>query len=275
MNAKANQPSFVTLRNGMRLEYIEQGAAGGVPVVFLHGVTDSCRSFAPVLRRLPPSIRALALSQRGHGGSDRPDAGYTYCDFSEDVCAFLDALAIPHAVVVGHSMGSLVAQRFALDYPARVAGLVLAGAFSTLYRDPGLSDFVSASIDSLTDPIPRVFACAWQRGTLARPIDPKFLETVIRETRKPPARVWRAAFHTFLTTPDFSRELEAVSVPALLSWGDRDTYASRAHQDTLLAAMPRATLSVHEGAGHALHWEDPVAFTAELSTFIVERTAYA
>ena len=204
-----------------------------------------------------------------------PTRATVYRDLSEDLRAFLDTLAITRAFVVGHSMGSMVAQRFAVDHPARVTGLVLVGAFSTLYRDPGLSDFVAASIDSLADPIPTAFAREWQLSTAARPIEPRFLETVVRETRKPPARVWRAAFHAFLATPDFSRELAAVSVPTLLAWGDRDVYATRAHQDALLAAIPHARLSVYEGAGHALHWEDPAAFAAEISSFITESTKNA
>jgi non-heme chloroperoxidase len=264
-------PSFVTLATGLRLEYVEHGPADGIPVVFLHGVTDSWRSFEPVLHFLPPTTRAFAISQRGHGDSGCPDSGYTYRDLSEDLRAFLDALALPRVIVVGHSMGSMVAQRFVVDHPERVAGLVLIGAFATLYRDPGLSDFVVASIDTLADPIPTAFAREWQLSTVARPIEPQFLETVVRETCRPPARVWRAAFHAFLSTPDFSSELASVSVHTLLVWGDRDSYAPRAHQDALLGALPHAHLSVYDGAGHALHWEDPAAFAAEISAF-VDRT---
>ena len=126
MNFEPNQPaspSFVTLASGLRLEYLEQGQADGIPVVFLHGVTDSCRSFEPVLSHLTPKIRAIAISQRGHGDSGRPDTGYRYRDLSEDLLAFLDALAIPCAVVAGHSMGSLVAQRFAICWRSNSGSL--------------------------------------------------------------------------------------------------------------------------------------------------------
>jgi hypothetical protein len=53
---------------------------------------------------------------------------------------------------------------------------------------------------------------------------------------------------------------------------NRDIYAPRSHQDALLAAIPHARLSVYEGAGHALHWEDPAAFAAEISASLTERT---
>ena len=60
------------LPDGLRLPYVERGDPAGIPVVFLHGITDSWRSFQLVLPHLPPSIRALALTQRGHGDASRP-----------------------------------------------------------------------------------------------------------------------------------------------------------------------------------------------------------
>lgn len=76
--------TFVSLSTGMRIEYVEQGqaAADGVPAIFLHGVTDSWRSFEVVLPLLPPSLHALVLSQRGHGDSSRPTSGYRLVDMS-------------------------------------------------------------------------------------------------------------------------------------------------------------------------------------------------
>src|SRR5262245_45048593 len=66
----------VKLPSGIKLQYVEQGNGDGVPLVFLHGYTDSWRSFERVLPHLPESIRAFALTQRGHGDADRPAAGY-------------------------------------------------------------------------------------------------------------------------------------------------------------------------------------------------------
>ena len=65
-------------------------------------------------------IRAYALTRRGHGHADRPAAGCRTRDFA----AFLDALGIARAIVVGHSMASTSALRFAIDYPERLSGLV-------------------------------------------------------------------------------------------------------------------------------------------------------
>ena len=143
---------FVSLSTGVRIEYVEQGKADGEPVIFLHGVTDSWRSFERVLPLLPPNIHAFALSQRGHGDSSRPTSGYRFADMSADLLAFLDAMGLRTAIIVGHSMGASVAQRFVIDHPDRVERFVVMGAFST-FDDPGFADFVASSIAPLTDPI--------------------------------------------------------------------------------------------------------------------------
>ena len=64
------------LRGGLRIPYVEHGDRTGTPVLMLHGYTDSWRSFEPLLRHLPPGLRAIAPSQRGHGDAGRPAVGY-------------------------------------------------------------------------------------------------------------------------------------------------------------------------------------------------------
>jgi len=94
--------STSTLPTGVTLQYAERGSASGVPVFLLHGVTDSWRSFEHVLPYLPSTIRAIAVTLRGHGDSSRPEGGYRYAEMAGDVRALMDALGIPAAVVVGH-----------------------------------------------------------------------------------------------------------------------------------------------------------------------------
>jgi non-heme chloroperoxidase len=264
---------FVSLSTGIRIEYVEQGPAetDGVPVIFLHGVTDSWRSFEAVLPLLPPHIHAFALSQRGHGDSSLPTSGYRLADMSADLLGFFDAMGLRTAILVGHSMGASVAQRFVIDHPDRVERLALMGAFAT-FDDPGLVDFVASSIVPVTDPIAASFAREWQLSTLARPMSAAHLDAVVSETLKVPARVWRDAFDGFLKTPDFTSELTEVSVPVLLMWGDHDSYALRAAQDRLREVMPKAQFIAYEGSGHAFHWEDPEQFTKDLVPFLTSRT---
>src|SRR5690349_21198283 len=94
----------VALPNGPRLAYAELGEPDGIPLLLLHGVTDSWRSFETVMPHLPDGLRAIALSQRGHGESDRPKEGYRPQDLARDIASFMDALGIPAAILVGHSM---------------------------------------------------------------------------------------------------------------------------------------------------------------------------
>jgi pimeloyl-ACP methyl ester carboxylesterase len=94
-------------------------------------------------------------------------------------------------------------------------------------------------------------------------------DAVVSETLKVPARVWRAAFEAFLSTPDFSAELTRVSVPTLIAWGDKDAYAHRDSQERLRAVLRGARFRVYEGGGHGFHWEDPARFAADLAAFLI------
>ena len=91
----------ITLGSGLNLPYAEVGDPEGIPVVFLHAFGDSWRSFEAVLERLPYSLHAYALTQRGHGDADRPAGNYRPEDVAADVVAFLDGAAIDSAALVG------------------------------------------------------------------------------------------------------------------------------------------------------------------------------
>lgn len=246
---------------------MEQGDPAGVPVIFLHGITDSWRSFEPVLPHLPHAIHAFALTQRGHGESERPATGYRPQDFAADVAAFMDALDLERAVVAGHSMGSTNAQRFGVDYPGRILGLVLMGSFASFLDKPGLMEFLEFGILQLEDPIDPAFAREFQESTLAQPIPAEFLETVVQESLKLPARVWKAASQELLAG-EFPTELGKIKAPTLIVWGDQDAYCPRSDQETLCTAIAGSRLLVYPGAGHAFHWEEPDRFAADLVAFV-------
>jgi non-heme chloroperoxidase len=256
----------IRLPTGVTLPYVEQGAPDGLPVVMLHGVTDSWHSFEPVLPWLPPALRVFALTQRGHGDADRPQPGYRLRDFAADVSAFVQALGLGPVLLVGHSMGTSVALRFALDDPAHVRGLFLIGAFASYSDNAGVVEFYRSAIAGLQDPVPHALALEFQQSTLARPIAPSLLDLYVRESLKLPAHVWRAAFDGLLDD-DFTQELERVHAPTLCVWGEQDAFVQHRDQERIVAAIEGARLTVHRGAGHALHWEDPARIAGEIAEF--------
>jgi non-heme chloroperoxidase len=256
----------IQLPGRVRLEFAEQGERDGLPVIALHGVTDSWRSFEPVLPHLPPDLHVIALTQRGHGGSDKPAGGYTPADFAADVAAFMDAMAIERALLVGHSMGSVHAMRCAIDHPSRVAGLMLAGTMPWFGGLPEMIEFHREQIAPLEDPVPHAFAREFQLSTLARPIAAAWLDAFVAESLKVPAHVWRAAFAGFIGD-DFSQRLRGIDVPTLITWGRHDGFCSAAGQQAMLQLIRGARLVEYADAGHAMHWEEPQRFALDLHRF--------
>ena len=167
------------------------GNPDGEPVVFLHGWPDSWFSFSRVLPLLPESLRAVAVDQRGFGDSDRPESGYAIPELAADVIAFLDALEINRATLVGHSFGSFVARQAAIAQPQRVAALALIGTGFAASK-PVTRDLQNVLRD-LPDPIPVEFARDFQASTVYRPVPTEFFERIVAESLKLPPRLWRLA----------------------------------------------------------------------------------
>jgi pimeloyl-ACP methyl ester carboxylesterase len=265
-DATVDHGGSVDLPTGVRLNYVERGDPRGTPVVLLHGYTDSRRSYDLVLPLMPPSFHVFAVTLRGHGDSSKPDSGYLPSDFASDLAAFLDAMQIESAVIVGHSMGSTVAQRFAIDYPSRTRALVLEGAFLPAARNEAVREFFQ-TVRAFTDPVdPRVVR-EFQQSTLTRPVPAAFFETIVGESLKVPARVWKGALEPY-TTVAFSDRLRELSVPTLLIWGDRDGFTLRAEQDALNRAIAGSRLTTYAGTGHCPHWEEPERFATDLIAFV-------
>jgi non-heme chloroperoxidase len=260
----------VEIDGGLLIPYVEQGDPEGIPVVLLHGITDSHRSYVPVLEALPNSIRAIAITARGHGDAGKPRRGYAQRRMAADVIEVMDALGLERAVVAGHSMGSWTAQRVAATYPERVLGTVLLAAFASFHDKPEILGLFEEFAE-LRDPIDPAYARAWQDSTMVLPAPETFMEMVVEETCKPPAHVWKAALLGLIA--DRPQAAGAITAPTLLCWGERDEFVPRADQDELLSRIPGSELRVYEGGGHALHWERPERFAADLVEFAATRVA--
>jgi non-heme chloroperoxidase len=244
------------LSTGPRLLYAERGDPTGEAIVFLHGYSDSWFSYSRVLPLLAPSYHAFALTQRGHGDSDKPECCYTPKDFAADVDAFMDAVGIEEATLVGASTGALFAQQVALSYPRRVSRLVLVGAQTPANESVmGLVEEVRA----LEDPVPPEFVREFQESTTHQPVPQEFLDTVVSESLKLPARVWRDYLEQSVLSIDreYVIELREIDVPTLILWGEQDPLFPREEQERLAAAIPGASLKVYPDTGHAVHWDRP------------------
>jgi pimeloyl-ACP methyl ester carboxylesterase len=259
------QFSDVSLKTGVRLRYGYQGDANGEPIILLHGYSDSSFSYSTVLPLLDRKYRVYVLDQRGHGESDRPANAYALSQFAADVLAFMDVMKIDKATIVGHSMGSFVAQHVAVAAPERVKRMVLSGSATTI-RNTVVTE-LQREVNALSDPIPERFVRDFQVGMAFQPMSDAFVAGVVKDSLNMPARVWREVMAEMLS-PKSQVELRKIKVPTLILWGDKETVFPRSEQDALLAALPNARLKVYEDTGHAMHWERPERFAKDLQEFM-------
>lgn len=249
------------------LPYVERGDPGGAPVVLLHAYADSWRSWERVLPRLPPWIHALAPTQRGHGDAAKPRRGYRVEDFVADLEALMDEVGLQRATLAASSSAGFTARMLASRRPERVRALILLGVPWNLGEMRSLQPSFIEAISELRDPVDADFVRDFQQGTSSARVPHDFLESMITESLKVPAHVWRETLAGLLTAPPAVPESDA---PALLVWGDRDELAPRSEQDRLLSALGNARLLVYEGVGHAVHWEEPERVARDIAAFVGE-----
>ncbi len=254
----ARQRNFtITAQDGVKLDAVAQGPEDWQPLILLHGFSDSRLSFEPLLAALPETVHAVAISQRGHGASQKPEdpAAYHAEHFAGDVAAVLDAVGHPRGDVLGHSMGAWAALHSALRHPERINRLVLIGAFAGFAGNPGVAA-LGEDIAALTDPVDPAFVRGFQEAASSADLPADFFESVVEESLRLPAHVWRSVFAAFLRD-DVPRDLAPVRAAARLIWGDGDPFVPRTDQDALLKALRASTLHVCEGHGHSPHWDRP------------------
>jgi non-heme chloroperoxidase len=268
VNLEANNEirfADVKLETGVQIHYAEQGNENGQAVILLHGYSDSSFSFSRVIPLIDRRFHVFALDQRGHGDSERPISNYRFSDFAVDVLAFMDAKNLEKAVIVGHSMGSHIAQRIAVSAPERVEKLVLIGSATTLQLDTVFE--LQEAVNEFTDTVPFEFVEEFQYSTAYRELPKDFMNQVVTESLKLPARVWREVMKGMLAD-DSKAELHKITAPTLIMWGEKEIYFLLDEQNALLAAIPNSVLKIYEEVGHNPHWENPEQFVKDLERFI-------
>lgn len=247
--------SFVRAANGLRFAYVEQGERDGPVALMLHGYSDSHRSFDLLRPHLPESWRVIAMTQRGHGKSDKAQDGYSVESMAADVRAFLDALGVERAVLVGHSMGAAVALQAAADIPGRVCGVVLIGGFAN-YRGNASVVELMEEVAKFGDRLDPEFVLAFQESTLADMIPQSFLDLVVSESLRCPTHVWRAALDGQLNASPLAAARRCIAPVALIR-GEWDAFVPHADQLALRDALGSARLFTMRTTGHAPLWERP------------------
>lgn len=280
----------VMLSTGIEMKYVEVGNPdSGEVIVLLHGYTDSSRSFYPTIEALlalNPDLHVYGPDLRGHGDSSMPSEPtcaadpktcFEMADFADDLFAFMEAKSIESAHLVGHSMGTLIAQQMALSRPNKSDSLVLIGAAATVVDNPVAEDFIhQATIEGNGDDVAGLWKSAleanprfgdWPRDAYeltpldADPdarawmesnwvtestADPELLGEIARESANVRLGTWLGAIEALLAV-DNTADLADLRVDSLTIWATQDVVFPEADQVALRAALAAAAAACNSG----------------------------
>jgi len=251
-------------------------AGSGRPLVLLHGLCDSHRTWFTVAPALARSRRVLMLDLAGHGESSRPDASYTLDWHANIVAAWLETLGLDEVDLVGHSFGGGVAQWMLLEHRNRVRRLVLEAA-GGLGREVGPSlrwasfpffverfgqPFMSLGTTRALNAAGAAFSdeeIATLAAFNARPGTARAFSRSVRDV----INGWGQHRH-FL---DRAREVPSLPPIAIL-WGEADPLIPIAHGINAASLLEGVTLTRFPGVGHFPHRQEPARYVQALEAFL-------
>lgn len=248
--------------------WIEQGE-GRRALVFLHGIGGNCHNFDWQLPAFARRWRALAWDMPGYGGSAL-EGEMTWSILADALVRLFDHLEIDAATIVGHSMGGMVAQEFALTHPERVSGMVLSATSAAFGSADGefqkrfLAERLSPLDRGLTpaDLAPEVMPAMFKDHATAEAV-----ERAVASMAAIPAATYRAALHC-LVSFDRRDELGRIACPTLVLAGEKDTTAPPKGMRRMAEGIPGARYRVIDGVGHLANLERPDAFNAAIADFL-------
>jgi pimeloyl-ACP methyl ester carboxylesterase len=247
------------IKNGVTLHLAELGS-GGPLVVMLHGlfIGSVATWFFTAAPALAGTHRVLAYDLRGHGMSERAPRGYDVATMAADLAAVVDGAAAEAPVtLVGHSYGAVVALRYAIDHPDRVAKLALVEAPLPPSRLAELDAFVAQRPEAMAEALPE-------------PLRAAVLGTGRRARRLVDALRFLATETTLLADLRAEGDIEdadlaRVACPVLCVYGEQSSCLPAGRR--IAAAVRHGELAVLPG-GHFLPLETPAPLTSRLVRFL-------
>ena len=242
------------------------GPAGGRPVLFINALGADLRMWAPLLAHLPAGLRLIRYDMRGHGLSDCPPGPYAMDDLVADAAHLLDRLGAGGAVVVGLSIGGMVAQGLAARRPDLVRGLVISNSAARI-GTPGQWRERIAQVE-------RAGVGALAEGVLARWFTAGFREradiALWRHMLARQTAAGYAACAAALAGADLTETTRGLALPVLVIAAERDGSTPPDLVRATADLIPGARFELIEGAGHLPHVERPEAYGRLLSDFVLD-----
>jgi 3-oxoadipate enol-lactonase len=256
----------LTTWDGTTLYVETYGDPGDPPVVLVHGLGADHAMWAPQIEAFPEHGFFLIVPDvRGHGQSD-PVETFALADCARDIAAVLDPLEIDRAHLVGMSMGGVIVQQFACDFPRRVDRLVISDSFSEvrtlLEKVGGWSNWLTLKL------WPSLFTYALKRAygephmmQARRYFEEAFQRMDPEQTAKARAAINRVAMLD---------RLEDVEAPALVAVGDQFGDFAIGMARKTAAALPNAELKVLDGGADPSNLTVPARFNQAVLAFLKE-----
>lgn len=247
--------------NGNALHYADEGAPGGLPIVFSNSLGTDFRAWDPLLPHLPEGLRFVRYDKAGHGLSDfageRPIEAH-----ADDVAALLDHLNIEKAVIVGLSVGGLIAQAFASANPDRTVALVLCDTGHKIGTpeiwNPRIEAINAGGMDAVLEPtMERWFTPRYRAENPDFAIWCNMLTRTLAEGYCAVGRAIRDA--------DFTDRTRAITVPTLCFVGAQDGATPPALVRELASLIEGAIFEEVEECGHLPCIEQPAALAAAIT----------
>ena len=265
----------ITGGGGTQLAVHEYGRTEGKSIILIHGIAQCYLVWSKQYRSaLAEEFRLLCLDSRGHGMSEKPAALEHYQQaqlWADDVHAVITALALHKPILVGWSYGGYVINDYLALYGSDAVGginYVCAGVLLGVEKAAGMlgSEFIEAvpglCSETLEDNI-RAVRKLLRLIFETQPSQEEFEELLASSMVVPPAvrlgMVSRAI--------DRDTVMQALTIPVLVTRGEKDRVVLSAHTKHLLSCIPHAHASVYAGIGHSPHFEDPSRFNRELAAF--------